>query len=380
MLLLSGPNLSGNEWKYVKDCLDTGWVSSVGSYVNAFEEAVAQQAGRRYAVATASGTTALHLSLLLAGVRADDYVILPNITFVASANSVRYLGADPLLVDVDEHNWQMDLDLLEEHLAKATERRDDGLYHKADGRRIAAIMPVHVLGHMGDMPRLMHLAKAYGLPVIEDATEAMGTTFAQAEGEKHSGSYGLLGCFSFNGNKIITCGGGGMIVTDDEELAHRAKHLSTQAKADPLAYFHDEVGYNYRLVNVSAAIGLAQMEQLPKFVERKREIAGFYRDALAGVGDIAFQEVVEGCRPNWWLFTIKTDRQAELLQRLNAAKMQSRPLWVPMNRLPMYAHLPYVQRNDRSAYIHERCLSIPCSTDISDTDLERVAKCIREGF
>ena len=376
MLLLSGPNLSGNEWKYVKDCLDTGWVSSVGSYVNAFEEAVAQQAGRRYAVATASGTTALHLSLMLAGVRADDYVILPNITFVASANSIRYLGADPLLVDVDERNWQMDLDLLEEHLAKATERREDGLYHKADGRRIAAIMPVHVLGHMGDMPRLMHLAKAYGLPVIEDATEAMGTTFV----EKHSGSYGLLGCFSFNGNKIITCGGGGMIVTDDEALARRAKHLSTQAKADPMAYFHDEVGYNYRLVNVSAAIGLAQMEQLPKFVERKREIAGFYRDALGEVGDIAFQEVVEGCHPNWWLFTIKTDRQPELLQRLNAAKMQSRPLWVPMNRLPMYAHLPYVQRNDRSAYIHERCLSIPCSTDISDADLERVAKCIREGF
>ncbi len=376
MLLLSGPNLSGNEWKYVKDCLDTGWVSSVGSYVNDLEAAVAQQAGRAYAVATASGTTALHLSLLLAGVRAEDYVILPNITFVASANSISYLGAEPLLVDVDEGNWQMDLDLLEQYLAKATERREDGLYHLPDGRRISAIMPVHVLGHMGDMPRLLHLAKAYGLSVIEDATEAMGTSFA----ERHSGAYGLMGCFSFNGNKIVTCGGGGMIVTDDEELARRAKHLSTQAKADPMAYFHDEVGYNYRLVNVSAAIGLAQMEQLPAFVRRKKEIAAYYMRELEGVGDIAFQEVVEGCNPNWWLFTIKTERQADLLQRLNGEKMQSRPLWVPMNRLPMYAHLPYVQRDDRSDYLHKRCLSIPCSTDIRDEDLERVASCVKSVF
>ncbi len=376
MLLLSGPNLSGNEWKYVKDCLDTGWVSSVGSYVDAFEAAVAKQTGCSYAVATVSGTTALHLSLLLAGVGAGDYVILPNITFVASANSIRYVGADPLLVDVDPHNWQMDLDLLEGYLAKATEKRENGLYHLPDNRRIAAIMPVHVLGSMCDMKRLMDLAKAYGLPVIEDASEAMGTTFA----ERHSGAYGLMGCFSFNGNKIVTCGGGGMIVTNDESLAKRAKHLSTQAKADPVAYFHDEVGYNYRLVNVSAAIGLAQMEQLHRFVQRKREIAAFYMSALSGVGDLAFQQMVEGCAPNWWLFTIATERQADLLQRLNAAGMQSRPLWVPMNRLPMYAAVPYVQNSDYSKHVHARCLSIPCSTDIEEVDLQRVVEVIKSCF
>ncbi len=376
MLLLSGPNLSGNEWKYVKDCLDTGWVSSVGSYVGAFEEAVARQAGCRFGVATTSGTAALHLALLLAGVQSGDYVILPNITFVASANSMRYLGADPLLVDVDAGNWQMDLDLLEEYLAEACERQSGGLYHKADGRRISAIMPVHVLGHMGDMPRLCRLAEAYGLQVVEDATEAMGSFFAG----RHSGSYGLMGCFSFNGNKIVTCGGGGVLVTDDEGLARRAKHLTTQAKADAQRYFHDEVGFNYRLVNVSAAIGLAQMEQLEDFVERKQQIATEYMKALEGVGDIGFQQVVEGSQPNWWLFTVATERQEVLLSALQAAEIQARPLWVPMNRLPMYANSPYVQRNDRSAFVHARCLSLPCSTDLSASDLLRVVEVIRKAY
>lgn len=376
MLLLSAPNLQGNEWKYVKECLDTGWISSAGSYVDAFEKAVARQTGTRYAVATSSGTAALHVALQLAGVQEGDYVILPNITFVASANSIRYLGADPLLIDIDPDNWQMDLNLLESYLAKATEKRQDGLYHLPDGRRIAAIMPVHVFGHIGNMHRLQYLAKAYDLTIVEDATEAMGSFF----GQKHSGSFGLMGCFSFNGNKIITCGGGGMITTNNEQLALRAKHLTTQAKANPMTYYHDEVGYNYRLANVAAAIGLAQLEQLNKFVKRKREIAAFYMQHLKEIGDIGFQTVLEDSRPNWWLFSITTERQSLVLQKLNAAKMQSRPLWVPMNRLPMYAKLPYVQEHDHSAFLHRRCLSIPCSTYISDSDLERVVAEIKRCF
>jgi perosamine synthetase len=262
MIPLSVPNLAGNEWKYIKECLDTNWVSSVGSYVDRFELLLAEFTGAQYAVATSSGTTALHLSLLLAGVQPGDRVLVPNLTFVASANAVRHAGAEPIFVDVDAGTWQMDLDLVENYLGSEQNRA-----------RVSAIMPVHVLGNMVDMKRLLALAARYELPVIEDATESLGTTL----GGSAAGTFGLVGCLSFNGNKIITTGGGGMILTNDQSLAQRAKHLSTQAKADPIEFYHDEVGYNYRLVNVLAAMGVAQMEQLPGFLARKAEISAFYK-------------------------------------------------------------------------------------------------------
>jgi perosamine synthetase len=269
MLLLSGPNIAGNEWKYVKECLDTGWVSSVGSYVTKFENMLAEYSGCKYGVATSSGTTALHIALMLAGVEREDYVIAPNVTFIASINSIKYTGADPILIDVDPATWQMDLALLEEFLENETDQRGDDLIYINDGRRIKAILPVHVLGNMCDMDRLLLLAEKYNLQVVEDATEALGSYYKG----KHSGSFGSMGCFSFNGNKIITTGGGGVIVTNDEELAKKAKHLTTQAKSDPFEYLHDEVGYNYRLVNVLAAMGVGQMELLPSFIkEKKRSI------------------------------------------------------------------------------------------------------------
>ena len=221
MVLLSGPNLSGNEWKYVKECIDTEWVSSVGSYVTKFEEMLANRAGSRFAVATSSGTTALHTCLHLMGISRNDYVIVPNITFIASLNSIKYTGADPILMDVDPDTWQMDLDLLEEFFDQECYVDQSTLKYKTDNRRIAAIMPVHVLGNMCDMTRLIDLCKRYSLDVVEDSTEALGSKF----NGQHSGSFGLMGCFSFNGNKLITTGGGGMIVTDDEELARRAKHI-----------------------------------------------------------------------------------------------------------------------------------------------------------
>ncbi|MBS1927952.1 MAG: aminotransferase class I/II-fold pyridoxal phosphate-dependent enzyme, partial [Bacteroidetes bacterium] len=261
MVLLSGPNICGNEWKYVKDCLDTGWVSSVGSYVDQFEKMTAAFAGTKYAVATSSGTTALHISLILQGIGPGDYVIAPNITFIATCNSIKYTGAEPILIDTDPDTWQMDLSLLETFLHDETELKNGATVLKRDGKRIAAIMPVHVLGNIGDMDKLMQLAKNYHLIVIEDSTEALGSYYRG----RHSGSIGLLGTFSYNGNKIITTGGGGMIVTNDEALAKRAKHLTTQAKSDSFEYIHDEIGYNYRLVNVAAAMGVAQMEQLPLF-------------------------------------------------------------------------------------------------------------------
>jgi len=376
MLLLSGPNMCGNEWKYVKDCLDTGWVSSVGSYVDQFEKMTAEFAGTKYAVATSSGTTALHICLVMLGINADDYVIAPNITFIATCNAIKYTGADPILVDTDENNWQMDLDLLEEFLNNETEQRDAVCHYKKDGRRIPVIMPVHVLGNICDMDRLLAIAKKHNLVVIEDSTEALGSYYKG----KHAGSFGLMGTFSYNGNKIITTGGGGMIVTDDEALAKKAKHLTTQAKSDPFEYIHDEIGYNYRLVNVAAAMGVAQMELLPSFIQRKKEIIGFYKNALSGVGDITFQQVSEDVDPNWWLPTIKTNRQRDVLKILNDHKMQSRPFWVPMNQLRMFTNNIFYNKTDRSDFLYKHCLSIPCSTNITNEELDAVSNKIKELY
>ncbi len=376
MLLLSGPNISGNEWKYVKDCLDTGWVSSVGSYVDQFEKMSAEFAGTKYAVATSSGTTALHICLIMMGINENDYVITQNITFIATCNAIKYTGANPILIDTDENNWQMDLDLLEEFLNNETEQRDTVCYHKKDGKRIPAIMPVHVLGNICDMDRLLALAKKHHLVVIEDSTEALGSYYKG----KHAGSFGLMGTFSYNGNKIITTGGGGMIVTDDEALAKKAKHLTTQAKSDPFEYMHDEIGYNYRLVNVAAAMGVGQMELLPSFIKRKKEIIAIYKKNLETVGDISFQQVSADVSPNWWLPTIKTSRQRDVLKILNENKMQSRPFWVPMNQLPMFRDNIFYNHTDRSDHLYKHCLSIPCSTNITNEQLEAVGNKIKELY
>lgn len=376
MLLLSGPNMCGNEWKYVKDCLDTGWVSSVGAYVDQFEKMSAEFAGTKYAVATSSGTTALHICLLMMGVDHNDYVITPNITFIATCNSIKYTGANPIFIDTDENTWQMDLNLLQEFLETETEQRENVCHYKKDGKRIPAIMPVHVLGNICDMDRLMALAAKHNLVVIEDSTEALGSYYKG----KHAGSFGLMGTFSYNGNKIITTGGGGMIITDDEALAKKAKHLTTQAKSDPFEYVHDEIGYNYRLVNVAAAMGVAQMELLPSFIKRKKEIISFYKDALKGVGDISFQQVSDDVNPNWWLPTIKTNRQRDVLKILNDNKMQSRPFWVPMNQLRMFKDNIYYNKTDRSDFVYKHCLSIPCSTNITDAELEAVSNKIKEVY
>ena len=368
--------MGGNVWKYVKDCLDTGWVSSVGSYVDDFEKMTAAFAGTKYAVATSSGTTALHICLVMLDVNANDYVITPNITFIATCNAIRYTGAHPILIDADELNWQIDLNLLEQFLENETTQINGACHLKKDGRRIPVIMPVHVLGNICDMDRLMQLSKKHNLVVVEDSTEALGSYYQN----KHAGSFGLMGTFSYNGNKIITTGGGGMIVTDDEQLAKRAKHLTTQAKSDPFEYMHDEIGYNYRLVNVAAAMGVAQMEQLPDFINRKKEIIAFYKNGLEGTGDISFQQVNAAVNPNWWLPTIKTTKQREVLAALNGNKMQSRPFWVPMNQLPMFKDEIFVQQNNRSDFLYKHCLSIPCSTNITDEDLQSVVNQIKSVY
>jgi aminotransferase in exopolysaccharide biosynthesis len=377
MIPLSVPYLNGNEWKYVKDCLDTGWISSAGSYVNQFEEQIATFVGAKFGIACMNGTVGLHIAQILAGVTSDDYVIVPNVTFIATLNAIKYTGASPILIDVDPKSWQMDLNLLDSFLKEnVIIKESEGVfhsYHKTTNKRIKAIMPVHVLGNMGDMNELIGIAENFHLDVIEDSTEALGSYFQK----KHAGSFGKFGVFSFNGNKIISTGGGGVIVTDDEELAKKAKHLTTQAKVSTMEYIHDEIGYNYRLVNVLAAIGVAQMEEFPTLLESKHKMDQFYRAQLNGVGDIEFQEVSENVNANCWLFTFKTKYMRQLLTFLNENGVQSRPFWMPMNQLEMFQEELFVSNGNKSDQVYATSISIPSSAGITLSEMETVVNTIK---
>jgi len=376
MIPLSIPHLAGNEWQYVKECLDTGWVSTAGAYVTRFEEEIAAVTGSKRAISCMNGTAALHACLRTLGAGPGDYVIAPNITFVATLNAISYTGAETILIDTDPDSYQMDLDVLEAFLGAEARVQGKELRSKMGDRRIVACMPVHVLGNMCDMDRLTALCERYHLPIVEDSTEALGATF----NGKHAGTFGTFGTSSFNGNKIITTGGGGMIFTQDDQLADRVKHLTTTAKTDPMDYFHDEVGYNYRLVNVLAAIGVAQLEQLPDIIERKKFMDAYYREHLEGVGDIRFQKITPGVDPNCWLFTFRTERMRELLAYLNANGVQSRPFWTPMNQLPMYKHFRYVHNDDHSTSLHRTAISIPSSSGLTEEQLAEVVATIREFY
>jgi perosamine synthetase len=384
MIPLSIPHLNGNEWQYVKNCLDTGWISSAGEYVTQFEQAVAQYAGAKYGIACSNGTSGLHIAQILCGIEQGDHVIAPNITFIATLNAIKYTGAEPILIDVDADNWQMDLDLLETFLKKNTYEVITGfgadevkhVHSLLTHRPIKAIMPVHVLGNMGDMDRLMAIAKKYHLEIIEDATEALGSYY----NDKHAGTFGKIGVFSFNGNKIISTGGGGVIITDDEVLAKRAKHLTTQAKISASEYIHDEIGYNYRLVNVLAAIGCAQMEQLPEIRNRKKYMDAFYKKELSGVGDIQFQDVLAEVDPNGWLFTFRTQHMRQLLDYLNNNGVQSRPFWMPMNQLQMFQQDTYISNQDVSDEVYQTAISIPSSGGLTDEQLEEVVAKIKAFY
>lgn len=380
MIPLSIPHLEGNEWTYVKKCLDTGWISSAGAYVNQFEQQVADYVGAKYGVACMNGTAGLHIAQLLLGIGEEAHVLAPNVTFIATLNAISYAGAEPILVDVDPENWQMDLHLLDAWMEAQTawvqvEGEQWRVYGRT-GKPIKAIMPVHVLGNMGNIDQLMALAQKYNLEIIEDSTEALGSFYKG----RHAGTFGKIGVFSFNGNKIISTGGGGVIVTDDAELAKRAKHLTTQAKTSAMEYIHDEIGYNYRLVNVLAAIGVAQMERFEGLLEKKQRMDAYYRQELAGVGDIVFQEVPDGVVPNGWLFTFKTQQMRGLLEFLNAREIQSRPFWMPMNQLQMFADCTYVQTHNHSAQIYESCISIPSSAGITREEQDQVIAAIQEFY
>ncbi|MFZ0305963.1 MAG: LegC family aminotransferase [Terracidiphilus sp.] len=371
------PEICGNEWKYVKDCLDTNWVSSVGSYVDRFERVVAESAGSKYAIATVNGTAALHISLLLADVQADDEVLVSSLTFIAPANAIRYLGAWPVFIDAEPEYWQLSsagvIDFLE------NDCRWDGkeLRNLRTGRRVKAILPVHILGHPVDLDPILEVAAKYSLPVIEDATEGLGARYRG----KSVGGLAHAGCFSFNGNKIITTGGGGMIVTNNAEWAARARYLTTQAKDDPVEYVHNAIGYNYRLTNVLAAIGCAQMERLDLYVKAKRKIAKRYQESLSSLPGIQMPAEADWAFSTYWMYTVLVDQDKsgidsrKLLAELAAGRIQTRPLWQPIHRSAAHdsSGSPPCPAADA---LHRQAISLPCSAGLTESVQDYVIETI----
>ena len=357
---LHEPRFAGNEWVYLKDCLDSTFVSSVGRYVDRFETDLAAYTGARHAVAVVNGTAALHVALQLAGVQAGDEVLIPALTFVATANAVAYCGATPHFVDSEECTLGLDPQALREYLLAATELRDGHCINRATGRVIRAVVPMHTFGHPVDIEGVLALARDFHLEVIEDATESLGSTVH----EKHAGTFGRMGVLSFNGNKVITTGGGGAILTDDTELAKHAKHLTTTAKLPHRwAYVHDEVGYNYRLPNINAALGCAQLEQLPDFIKAKRLLHERYRAAFVGIPQARILSEPEGCRSNYWLQTLLLEESAaglrdELLQATNDVGLMTRPVWELMNKLVPYQACPRMELPVAES-LQRRIINIP---------------------
>lgn len=368
------PEVRGNEWTYVRECLDTGWVSSVGAFVDRFERELAARTENRHGIATASGTAALHIALLIAGVEPNDEVLVSSLTFIAPANAVRYAGAWPVFIDAEPQFWQMDPAGVADFLENGCERRAGTLRSRATGRRVRAILPVHILGHPVDMDPILELARRYDLPVIEDATESLGALYKG----RPVGHLGDIACFSFNGNKLITTGGGGMIVTDDPAWARRAKYLTTQAKDDPIEYIHGAIGYNYRLTNVQAAMGCAQLENLDAFVAAKRRIAAAYTAAFADVPGITPMPEADWARSAFWMYTILVDEalygrsSRDLLRRLGAAGIQARPLWQPIHQSPAHAQAAYPAALPHAERLNRDALSLPCSVGLSEAAQARV--------
>ena len=374
MIPLAIPNLAGNEARYLQECVTTNFVSSVGPFVDRFETMVAEGSGARHAVATSSGTTGLHVALAALGVGRDDLVILPSFTFIASANAIAHCGATPWLFDVDPASWTLDPELVARGLASESVRRGDDLVHTPTGRRIAAMLPVYTLGMPADMDRLMEVARRYRLPVVADGAAALGARYK----ERPIGALGAdLTVFSFNGNKTVTAGGGGAVAGDDPSLCQRVRHLTTTARTGT-DYDHDMVGFNYRMTNIQAAVGCAQMEQLERFVAAKRRIARRYDEALGDLPGVGLFP-----RPDWgesacWFsgVTLTKPTVAEMRPRLRDQDVDSRPFWKPI-----HLQLPYRDAPTGALAACERLwqtvLTLPCSTGLTEAEQGTVIAAVR---
>ena len=362
---LHEPTFKGNEWLYLKQCLDSTFVSSVGPFVDRFEADLARFTGAKHVVAVVNGTAALHIALELAGVVAGDEVILPAMSFVATANAVTYCRATPHFADSEPHSLGLDPTALREHLRAVTELRQGHCVNRHTGRVVRAMVPMHTFGHPVDIDGLLGIARDFGLTMIEDAAESLGSW---TEG-RHTGTVGLLGTLSFNGNKTITTGGGGAILTNNSALAVRAKHITTTAKVPHCwDFIHDEVGYNYRLPNLNAALGCAQLEQLPLFLARKRALYDRYSRAFDGIEGVRLQVEPPGCQSNYWLQTLLLDethasQRDAVLRATNEAGLATRPVWRLMHRLEMYRSAPRAALS-KAESLEGRIINIPSSASL----------------
>jgi perosamine synthetase len=371
------PFLAGNEWTYVKECLDTNWVSSAGSFVERFERETAAYVGVPHAVAVVNGSASLHVALRAAGVEPDDEVVLPTLTFIATASAVVHCGAHPVFLDSEPVSWGLDPRRLEEFLTGECERRRGGVVDRATGRRVGAVLAVHLYGHPCHLDPLLALCREWTLPLVEDAAESLGALYRG----RRVGADGLAACLSFNGNKIVTAGGGGMVLTRDDAVAARVRALSTQARSDPLEWIHDEVAFNYRLTNIQAALGLAQLEQLDDFLDRKRRTAAHYQAALGALEGVTVFREASWARSNYWMPAVLLDERRcadvrALIRELNAEGVQVRPVWHPLHRQSPFrgARIGAIELADR---LWDRGVLLPCSVGITDEERQVVVEALR---
>jgi perosamine synthetase len=379
---LSVPNLKGRELEYVTHAVTTEWVSTGGPYVNEFEEKTAKYVNSKGAVSVQNGTAGLHIALQVCGVDKGDEVIVPTLTFIAAVNPVKYIGAEPVFMDCD-NTLCMDPEKLLQFCHEECTYIDGKLINNSSKKHIKAILVVHVFGNMCDMEKINQIASEFNLKVVEDATEAIGSYYTEGKyAGKYAGTIGNVGVYSYNGNKIMTTGGGGMIVSNEAELLEKSKHLTTQAKSDELYYTHDEIGYNYRMTNLQAALGLAQLEQLESFIETKRNNFDLYSKEIEDIQGLSFLQFDSKIRSNYWFYALIVDKEYsmnrdQIINYLSTKKVQVRPIWGLINEQKPYLENQAYQIEKAKIY-WEKVINIPCSSNLSEIDVQYVVDCFKE--
>lgn len=383
MINLSVPNLSMDILDNLKECLESGWVSTGGRFIPEFETKVKNYMKTKFAAGVQSGTAGLHMSLQVLGVQRDEEVFVPTLTFIAAVNPTTYLGASPIFIDCDD-SLCMDPIKLEKFCSEECDFKEGVLVNKKTNKKIRALVIVHVFGNMADMEKIMDIAKKYNLRVLEDATEALGTYYTEGRYKgKYAGTIGDIGVLSFNANKIITTGGGGMVVGDNEELVEKVRFLSSQAKKDTLYFIHDEIGYNYRMLNLQAALGTSQIDQLESFIETKIKNYKIYKEELEKIEGLEILPFVEGIRANHWFYSLKIDKEKygigrdELLQKLVDAGIQTRPIWGLIHQQKPYADCQSYEI-EKALYYYDRILNLPCSSNLTEEEVYQVIEKIKE--
>lgn len=383
MINLSVPNLSMDILENLKECLESGWVSTGGRFIPEFETKVKNYMKTKFAAGVQSGTAGLHMSLQVLGVQRDEEVFVPTLTFIAAVNPTTYLGANPIFIDCDD-SLCMDPIKLEKFCSEECDFKEGVLVNKKTNKKIRALVIVHVFGNMADMEKIMDIAKKYNLRVLEDATEALGTYYTEGRYKgKYAGTIGDIGVLSFNANKIITTGGGGMVVGDNEELVEKVRFLSSQAKKDTLYFIHDEIGYNYRMLNLQAALGTSQIDQLESFIETKIKNYEIYKEELEKIEGLEILPFVEGIRANHWFYSLKIDKEKygigrdELLQKLVDAGIQTRPIWGLIHQQKPYSTCQSYEI-EKALYYYDRILNLPCSSNLTEKEVYQVIQKIKE--